>query len=425
MCKSLLCSMVKVAVAASFGSFMIGDARADQLLGSPGGFSPAVSSPVVAFYPPGMTAPAASPVTTYRLPAADGRVVTRFGATASCCDTAIACPQPASCCTPMVVCTPAPGPFAQGVGSIFAPRPAPPMMGGGAINPIPQTYYRTTWKPTPVTVYRPSTSRDPITGCPVTVMQPCTTYRWEPQRRRCGFFGRLFGWCDPVVPVVPVACVPTCAVASDCCGTPVIGSPVQVVSPSPTPAGYYTPPGATAEPGWGASGVPSASPSLASPPVPPAGTTPGAADVRPSLKPATEREDTYYPPSNSEAGLQWEIPPAAESASGTGATSPLPSGQTPADSMRPGSLELRPVPDPDATPAFPSPSRREADPEQAPQLLNPRDQVARAQVPAWPYTTITWPKPAGEATAVPVRSTPSRATEPVWDESGWQSLRAK
>ena len=49
-------------------------------------------------------------------------------------------------------------------------------------NYVRQTSYRTNWVQVPVTSYRPVATTDPVSGCTVTCMRPCTTYRWQAQR---------------------------------------------------------------------------------------------------------------------------------------------------------------------------------------------------------------------------------------------------
>ena len=49
-------------------------------------------------------------------------------------------------------------------------------------NYMPETYFRTTWVQVPVTNYRPVSSVDPGTCCPVTTLRPCTTYMWQARR---------------------------------------------------------------------------------------------------------------------------------------------------------------------------------------------------------------------------------------------------
>lgn len=52
---------------------------------------------------------------------------------------------------------------------------APPQV-TQTVNYVPQTCYRTQYVNVPVTTYRPVSSRDPCTGCPVTCLRPATSY---------------------------------------------------------------------------------------------------------------------------------------------------------------------------------------------------------------------------------------------------------
>ncbi len=45
-----------------------------------------------------------------------------------------------------------------------------------------QTRYRTRWVQVPVTVYRPVTTVDPVTGARTTMTQPCQSYTWQVRR---------------------------------------------------------------------------------------------------------------------------------------------------------------------------------------------------------------------------------------------------
>jgi hypothetical protein len=403
--------------------------------------------PVVAFYPPGVGSQISTPVGTPGSVISSTPTITRFGSATACCTPSVACPSPVVCCPPAVVCYPTPAPARHGLGSIFAPRSTPGLGSAPRVSPIPQTYYRTTWKRVPVTAYRPATTADPITGCPVTVMQPCTTYRWEPERRRCGLLGRLFGLCDPAPPAMVATAVPTCVVTSDCCGPMVGMESSTILSPSPTPAGYYAPGGSALGQGFAPPATAVPTPSLAPPTDSPG--QPGPADLRPSLKPADGGLDSYYlAPQDGPSGPQWSGPYGNGAESDPTGTVPLPALEGPAEKTHPGSLQLRPVPDPDATPVPPRPNNATphgplpngplpngplpngaapsgSDSNDAPQLLNPRDQVAAANArPAWAYTATTWPKPetrqraSAQSPSIPVRQPASQ-----WDESGWQSLR--
>jgi hypothetical protein len=69
-----------------------------------------------------------------------------------------------------------------------------------------------------------------------------------------------------------------------------------------------------------------------------------------------------------------------------------------------------PLPDPEAP--YVAPLRREP-----PQLLNPRDRTARAEV--WGVVPISWPAPTNSALARPAE--PSTRPRVDFDDSGWQS----
>ncbi len=127
-----------------------------------------------------------------------------------CGEPAVSCQSPdPMCCPPTAIYQPRPS-FWPRWGACWASPATQPMM---SMAP-PQTYYRTSWKKIPVTSYRPVMSTDPVTGCPVTVMKPCTTYTWQAGRERCGFFDRLFGRCDPPATQVQ-CCVPTTCCCAD------------------------------------------------------------------------------------------------------------------------------------------------------------------------------------------------------------------
>ncbi len=154
------------------------------------------------------------------------------------------------CCEPTVCCQ-SPDPMVCPPTATYAAQPTCLQRLGSCFSPSAgSTSYRTTWKTVPVTSYRPIVSTDPVTGCPVTVMKPCTTYAWQADRRACGFFDRLFGRCDsdpgqaaccmPVTSGMPTDCNEG-MVSSGCCGSEmstVVPSPSMGV---PTPAPYYAP----------------------------------------------------------------------------------------------------------------------------------------------------------------------------------------
>ena len=234
----------------ALGGFSAADVQGGQVLDWLFGGGSSTNKQVVAYYPPTAYAPqpgmayqayyGGQPTVAYQVPAANVYAPTA------------ACPPPAAACCPQpVVCPPQPTNSWSWLGSCFGGRSSPSPAVVPSINPIPQTYYRTTWKRVPVTSFRPVTSADPITGCPVTVMKPCTTYTWQADRRECNFFDRLLGRCSRAPAATQPCCVPTecMATASDCCGGPAsYGVPVMA-SPSPTPAPYYAPGNSTTVPG--------------------------------------------------------------------------------------------------------------------------------------------------------------------------------
>ena len=154
-------------------------------------------------------------------------------------------------CGEPTVCCQSPDPMVCPPTATYAAQPTCLQRLGSCFSPSAgSTSYRTTWKTVPVTSYRPIVSTDPVTGCPVTVMKPCTTYAWQADRRECGFFDRLFGKCDsdpgqaaccmPVTSGMPTDCNEG-MVSSGCCGSEmstVVPSPSMGV---PTPAPYYAP----------------------------------------------------------------------------------------------------------------------------------------------------------------------------------------
>jgi len=300
----------------------------------------------------------------------------------------------------------------------------------------PRTYYRTTWKRVPVTRYEPTTAADPITGCPVTVMKPCTTYTWQPVRRRCGLLARLLGLCDSV-PAVPVNVAypsyvssPAPCIVEPGCGVTGLPDAGTGAFPPDSGAPYYDPGPVPATPTPGS--LAPASPPTLEPRTVPGGASeaPEPADTRPSLLPGTPgsgsasgspspnvdnptRSSSRTSETSTRKADLGRFRPDMAPARPSGPTVPLPStGQAttpPKETPKPA-----PVPGPDATP-----TRR--DENSTPELLNPQDRVtSRHAQPAWAHTAISWPRP---------RSAPTRDDEPVTqrshapvDDSGWYSI---
>lgn len=317
--------------------------------------------------------------------------------------------------------------------------------------------YRTTWKTVPVTSYRPVTTTDHATGCPVTVMKPCTTYAWQADRRPCGFFERLFGMCDEAQPCAPVCTgVPTdCMegmVMSDNCGpTTVVGEPTPAVRApaeppyySPSPPSVLTTPTPAPAPSSVAPPAASQPPSLTQPPSSafpgyaptapsnapaPAATAPPAARARvqrPMLQPMEPTPATPEPTAAEEptiAPTAAQQPPMIRLPWNSGLAPETPTADreiTDGPSLglpltAPGISPTSPVPSPDAMPRIPAES------QSAPAAPQPRDQVA-----SWhgeqPVRYASTARPV-EGRVVPQRSAAISAKRDIrdWDESGWRS----
>jgi hypothetical protein len=349
---------------------------------------------------------------------------------------ATAAANPCNPCDPCNVCPPVTTIQAPRTGCCWpfgrrATAPTPPAAAPTTplVNPAPQTYYRTSWKRIPVTVYRPSTTTDPATGFPVTVMKPCTTYQWQAQRQPTGWLGRLF---NPVA--APPASTNTMAVAPGCGGWPIatttvpmssVGSsccgPAPMTVPSPTTAiPQLSSPPTGAQPGWPSTPTPApAGTPMPSNAVPSNGATP--ADTRPSLSPddipsASEGEPagsaSYRLDTNSQNS---RVGPSLAPAMPSRAAS-----EEPAEQGLPGS-GLQPVPDPDAQPAEPNN-------QAAPKLLDPRDRVAAtASSHAWACVPIAWNTTAVKITGRTLQANQPTTNQPTTpaplNDRGWRTVR--
>lgn len=137
-----------------------------------------------------------------------------------------------------------------------------------------QTRYRTRWVQVPVTVYRPVTTVDPVTGARTTMTQPCQSYTWQVRR-------------VPVTQWRPVRVI---------YGPPPAGSIPTITLPTTTATtAYPVTAGSTTATGWPTAGpVPAAAPSTTTatpwtsvppPSVPSLPSTTGA--VAPATAPST------------------------------------------------------------------------------------------------------------------------------------------
>jgi hypothetical protein len=259
----------------------------------------------------------------------------------------------------------------------------------------PTIRYRTTLARVPVTYYRPIIANDPGTGCPVTTLQPCTTYRWQFRRvpttvnYRGGSSCWLWPWSNPDPPVASApafapACAPACAPTIS--GVPTYGAAVSQPAAIPSAAAPYYPAPATLAPGP-ASSVPADNPP----------------SLQPQAAPAAGQGSAYRLPSEgTQSVLDPPAPPITPPTVGTETT-----GDASRGSVDPATLHqptfVKPLPDPEAPPL------------EAPQLLTPRDRTAaRDQRGAVP---VSW-----SAAQVQLAPAPAPPAAPVrWDDSGWRS----
>ncbi len=327
---------------------------------------------------------------------------------------------PATTCAP---CSPATVAYSVPTTTSSAPATtcgSAPMMYGtpqtvvptqARINPIPQTYYRTTYKQIPVTVYRPVTGTDVVTGYPVAINRACTTTEWQARRVPTGVLGMGYhpGLHTSMSVPMTTSAAPSCG-----CGA-------ATTMPATPP--YYTPPaGSMTVPPTSPPMTPSTALPPTAPPMTPSTTIPGSP---PTMAPGGSVEPAEQRPSLSESpgvlnGAQFlpttpqanTAQPASSTPVRTAPLAPIP--------PRGGNLQLRPVPDPDA-PRQTTP----ANSNEAPQLLNPRDRMAAAPTTQnWAYSTINWPA-NHSATKRTESPQPAQSRDSGWDASGWTSVPGK
>src|SRR5258708_2428379 len=113
------------------------------------------------------------------------------------------------------------------------PAPACPAPVAQQVNYVPQTCYRTVYRPVAVTSYRPITTADPCTGCPVTSLSPVTTYVQRP-------VVVPYTTYRPVVTTVLLPTAPACPCspcATGACGVapaPSYYAPAAIAAPAPS-----------------------------------------------------------------------------------------------------------------------------------------------------------------------------------------------
>lgn len=365
---------------------------------------------------------------------------------------------------------------------------SPPVMGNictqqtfrrQIVNYVPQTYYRTAYRRIPVTNYRPVTTADPVTGCPVTCMQPCVTYTYQAARVPIHV-------CRPIFSTVPAG---PCSPCGGVQGLPMGGSPYYGTPTTGTPNAMTTP-GVMPAPGMAPTTIPNAitvpqgglqpadiRPSLTTPytygPTPDTGVgsrvnripTDSTYRVQPSLESSSSNGSNYVPPATSAFGPPTQV--GSDYGSSYNYGQGAPSGEvrvqrqttsepnsSASDDSQDGSLNspnnLRPIPRPKSEdegiqvqPTF-----------GAPDLLDPRDRTASIRSKAWDYSLISWPEPQTpasprhndsaakpldkasvsdvkppatksgelELTAPVVEPNPARRWDKFnWDDTGWRS----
>ncbi len=96
------------------------------------------------------------------------------------------------------------------------------------VNYVPQTCYRTVYSPVNVTSYRPITTADPCTGCPVTSLSPVTTVVQRP-------VVVPYTTYRPVVTTVMMPIAPACPTCS-ACAAPATSyyAPAAFAAPAPS-----------------------------------------------------------------------------------------------------------------------------------------------------------------------------------------------
>ncbi len=326
-----------------------------------------------------------------------------------------------------------------------------------ALNYVPPRFnYRTAYARVPVYVYRPVTAYDPVSGQPVTCLQPQTTTTCQPQRRHWlawlhphNWFGGWFrgsscgspppttAYCNPVPcgtqPYYPVPTTPTII--------PSVPATTQPAIPlTPYPSGTYVPPAgsrivppptripADTQPRLPTTtiplgpSVPSTAPGATITPLTPGTTLPSTSPPGSFGTGSSFGTGTNYPPGSDPYRSIPAVPSTTIQGSGYRSEPSGPVIRAPElnSALAPS---VRAVPDPDAQqPAAPV--------NRAPQLLAPRDKMAAAGDRRWAVVPAVWPsKPAASTPHGHVREVKSTQPLPAtvdaqrYDDSGWTSGR--
>jgi hypothetical protein len=340
--------------------------------------------------------------------------------------------------------------------SCFAPAaPAAPV--AQQVNYVPQTCYRTVYSPVAVTSYRPITTADPCTGCPVTSMAPVTTYVQRPVVVPYTTYRPVI--TTVMMPPVAPACS-TCSACSSCAtAAPTLAyyAPAAVAAPAPScgcgasaaaPAttSYYAPQTASYYPPQPTSYAPATTryyaPQTSSYYAPP---TAGATSYY--APPATGATTTYYSPTypttapsaaatGSPATTYYNGYPSyvspgpvnygSPSSPGAGASTGVPTLPNSGNSSGGGSTQVQKPADnnPPADAPKQAPIQDTKDPAKANStgILKYSEPEGRTTampiMRPWSYTAVNWPHTTTASTVRPVA-----AAATATDEDGWHAAR--
>ena len=316
-----------------------------------------------------------------------------------------------------------------------------------------QTAFRTRWTQVPLTAYRPITTTDPVTGCTVTCMRPCSTFQWQARRV-------AYRTCRPVVSTIAVNTAPVAVqpLPLDSTSTiPGFGMPSATEQP-------YSEGPADQVPTLPSDTVPGTFGPGATPPtvVPPGGASGSARGLAPptQVSPAPISPYATGGSISNGGGATVQRPAASdlELSPGTGAvdsgSEPSAERPEPAREFRPelqdvpesGGVRLGPVvpdesqPEPRSAPATRDeagpPLRPIPDPDEQPDAARPgpRDKVARREAlraerlrlvrdPRVRLVPIRWPGGPELGVDVAARQPlrPASSTTRL-DDTGWQSI---
>lgn len=302
---------------------------------------------------------------------------------------------------------------------------------------VPQTAYRQEVINVPVTTYRPTTSCDPCTGMPVTVMRPVTAL--QQQVRMVPYTTYRIVYTQQPVATAPAATTyyPT-TVGSSCC------TPSGAATTYSAPMSYSAPAGYTA-------------PSTSVAPSSPTYTTPGPSSTYAPSNGTSSYSGTTTSPSTSAPSLpSGSYPQQYESArpGNSGSTQPQQQTYDPQqyESARPGieddqqqnSHPLSPIPDEETDNGSTQPyngnrNGGQTGPTSTPRIISPLDSrtTAHPVERAWSVARVSGPTALlrqASADEIPQRTSVSEASVPDWihtqraapasqtsvDDGGWR-----